>query len=142
MLNISEEYLNKIEDDIKKILNFIFNSFVDSEIKKAKNKTFEYKAAVHDQINLIILFFEIILKINNFSFNDLFINHLIIEKEEENHLKEFKNSKNEILSGVYIYKFKTGIKDNIYNEINIVELSIKLTHNIPLGSTLLITSFA
>ena len=136
--NSSDEYINKIEDDIKKNLNFIFNSFVDSEIRKAKREKFEKKAAIKDQIELIILFFEKIFEYNNFSFNDLFINHLIIEKEEENHLKEFKNSKNEILSGVYIYKFKTGIKDNIYNEINIVELSIKLTHNIPLGSTLLI----
>ena len=33
-LNVSEE----LEDDIKKNLNFIFNSFVDSEIKKAKKK--------------------------------------------------------------------------------------------------------
>ena len=37
-LNVPDEHLNKIEDDIKKNLNFILNSFVDSEIKIAKKK--------------------------------------------------------------------------------------------------------
>ena len=117
------------EEEINKNLNFIFNSFIDYEIKKPQLETFNIKATINDQIELIILFFENIIKYNNISFDDVFKNHLIIEKQE-NFL--FKNSKNEISSGVYIYK------NDILNEINIVELSIKLTHNVPLASTILI----